>query len=107
MSKRLHVGNLNYQMNSSELEQLFAAYGSVKSAQIVEDQITGRSEGFGYVEMENDDEARAAMAALNGKEHGGRQLTVKEAKSRGNLSSAFGDGRSGKGGASGAGRSRH
>jgi cold-inducible RNA-binding protein len=107
MSKKLHVGNLNYEMNSSELEQLFAVYGVVNSAEIIDDRDTGRSKGFGYVEMENDVEAQAASAALNGKEHDGRKLTVNEAKSRENRSGAFGDGRSGKGGASGGGRSRH
>jgi cold-inducible RNA-binding protein len=107
MSKKLYVGNLNYEMNSSELEQLFAPFGVVMSAQIIDDRDTGRSKGFGFVEMESDVEAEAASAALNGKEHGGRKLTVAEAKSRENRALAFGDGRSGKGAASGGGRSRH
>ena len=107
MSKKLHVGNLNYEMKSTELQQLFAAYGVVNSAQIIDDRDTGRSRGFGFVEMENDDEALTASAALNGTEHGGRKLTVNEARSRENRSGAFGEGRSGKGAASGGGRSRH
>jgi cold-inducible RNA-binding protein len=107
MSKKLYVGNLNYDMNSSELQQLFAAHGIVNSAQIIDDRDTGRSKGFGFVEMENEVEAEAAIAALNEKEHGGRKLAVNEAKSRLNRSGAFGDGRSGKGAASGGGRSRH
>jgi cold-inducible RNA-binding protein len=107
MSKKLHVGNLNYEMNRLELEQLFAAHGVVNSAEIIDDRDTGGGKGFGFVEMENDAEAQAATAALNGKEHGGRKLTVNEAKSREMRSVAFGEGRSGKGGASGAGRSRH
>jgi RNA recognition motif-containing protein len=89
------------------LQQLFAAHGIVNSAQIVDDRDTGRSQGFGFVEMENELEAQAAIAALNEKEHGGRKLTVNEAKSRENRSVPFGDGRSGKGAASGGGRSRN
>jgi cold-inducible RNA-binding protein len=79
----------------------------VISAEIIDDRDTGRSKGFGFVEMENDAEAEAATAALNGKEHAGRKLAVTEAKPRENRTAAFGDGRSGKGGASGGGRSRH
>jgi cold-inducible RNA-binding protein len=107
MSKKLYVGNLNYEMNSSELNQLFAAHGVVSSAQIIDDRDTGRSKGFGFVEMESDAEAEAATAALNGMDHGGRKLTVNEAKPRESRSGSFGDGRSGKGAASGGGRSRH
>jgi RNA recognition motif-containing protein len=107
MSKKLYVGNLNYQTSSSDLQQLFAAHGVVNSAQIIDDRDTGRSKGFGFVEMENEVEAQAATAALNGSEHAGRTLTVSEAKARENRSGAFGEGRSGKGAASGGGRSRH
>ena len=80
MAKKLYVGNLSYSVDSSELEQLFGAHGQVLSAQVINDRDTGRSKGFGFVEMANDDEAEAAIAALNGQEHGGRALTVNEAK---------------------------
>src|SRR5215217_9767328 len=82
MGKKLYVGNLSYQVDSSELEQLFGQHGQVLSAQIINDRDTGRSKGFGFVEMSNDDEAQAAIAALNGQEHGGRALTVNEARPR-------------------------
>jgi RNA recognition motif-containing protein len=82
MGKKLYVGNLAYGVDSSELEQLFGAYGTVASAQIINDRDTGRSKGFGFVEMSNDDEAQAAIAALNGQQHNGRALTVNEARPR-------------------------
>jgi RNA recognition motif-containing protein len=107
MSKKLHVGNLGYEIDSSALQKLFAAHGTVNSAHIIDDRDTGRSKGFGFVEMENDAEAQTAAAALNGTEHGGRTLTVDEAKPPHSRSGAYGDGRSGKGGASGGGRSRY
>ena len=107
MSKKLYVGNLSYEVDSSALQQLFAAHGTVNSAQIIDDRDTGRSKGFGFVEMENDAEALAATTALNGQDHGGRKLTVNEAKPRENRSGSFGAGRSGKGGDSGQGRSRY
>jgi RNA recognition motif-containing protein len=106
MSKKLYVGNLSYEVDSSQLQQLFSAHGTVNSAQIIDDRETGRSKGFGFVEMETDAEAQAATTALNGVDHGGRKLTVNEAKPRENRPGGFGDGRSGKGGASGGGRSR-
>ena len=79
MGKKLYVGNLSYDVDSSGLEQLFASHGTVESAQIITDRDTGRSKGFGFVEMSSEDEAQAAIAALNGQEHGGRALTVNEA----------------------------
>src|SRR3989440_5259252 len=82
MGKKLYVGNLTYEVTSSELEQLFGAHGTVQSAQVIADRDTGRSKGFGFVEMSSDAEAQAAIAALNGKEVGGRALTVNEAKPR-------------------------
>ena len=82
MGRKLYVGNLSYDVDSSALEQLFAAHGTVQSAQIINDRDTGRSKGFGFVEMGSDAEASAAIAALNGQEHGGRALTVNEAKPR-------------------------
>jgi RNA recognition motif-containing protein len=82
MGKKLYVGNLSYNVDSSELEQLFAQHGQVTSAQVINDRDTGRSKGFGFVEMANDNEAEAAIAALNGMDHGGRALTVNEARPR-------------------------
>src|SRR4051812_42097575 len=82
MGKKLYVGNLSYEVDSSELEQLFGAHGQVVSAQIINDRDTGRSKGFGFGEMGTDDEAQAAIAAPNGQEHGGRALTVNEARPR-------------------------
>ncbi|RIK83434.1 MAG: RNA-binding protein [Planctomycetota bacterium] len=80
MGKRLYVGNLSYGVGDSELEQLFSAYGTVQSAQVVMDRDTGRSKGFGFVEMGNDQEAQAAIDGLNGMENNGRALTVNEAR---------------------------
>lgn len=82
MGKKLYVGNLSYDVDSSSLQELFAAHGTVESAEIIADRETGRSKGFGFVQMGSDGEAEAAIAALNGKEHGGRALTVNEAKPR-------------------------
>ncbi len=82
MGKKLYVGNLNYEFTGSDLEQLFSSHGSVASAQVIADRETGRSKGFGFVEMGNDQEAQAAMTSLNGQEVHGRALTVNEAKAR-------------------------
>jgi RNA recognition motif-containing protein len=82
MGKRLYVGNLLYDVDSSGLEQLFAAHGTVVSAEVIEDRATNRSKGFGFVEMSTDAEAQAAIAALNGQDQNGRPLTVSEAKPR-------------------------
>ena len=82
MGKKLYVGNLAYTTSSSELQAMFAAHGTVQSAQVVEDRDTGRSKGFGFVEMSSNEEAEAAIAALNGTQHNGRALTVNEAKPR-------------------------
>lgn len=82
MAKKLYVGNLTYNVTSEELGQLFAEYGTVKTADVIEDRMTGKSKGFGFVEMSSDDEAQAAIDALNGKDNGGRALTVTEAKPR-------------------------
>jgi RNA recognition motif-containing protein len=80
MGKKLYVGNLSYEVDNAALEQLFGAHGTVESAQIIMDRDTGQSKGFGFVEMGSDAEAQAAIAALNGKEHGGRALKVNEAR---------------------------
>jgi RNA recognition motif-containing protein len=82
MGKRLYVGNLSYEVDSSELEQMFSAHGSVQSAEVVSDRMTGRSKGFGFVEMGTDEEAQKAITALNGQQNNGRALTVNEAKPR-------------------------
>lgn len=82
MGKRLYVGNLSYSVDSSELEQMFSAHGSVQSAEVVSDRMTGRSKGFGFVEMGTDEEAQKAITALNGQQNNGRALTVNEAKPR-------------------------
>lgn len=80
MGKKLYVGNLSYNISNSDLERLFTAHGTVRSAQVITDRDTGRSKGFGFVEMSSDQEAQAAIAALNGKEVDGRGLTVNEAR---------------------------
>ena len=113
MGTRLYVGNLSYQVDSSELQQLFAQHGTVNSAEVISDRLTGRSKGFGFVEMGSDDEAQAAIAALNGTDHGGRALTVNEAKPReerprgggggGGYGGGGGGGRGGYGGGGGGG----
>lgn len=102
MGKKLYVGNLPYGMTDSGLEQLFGAHGSVQSAQIVMDRDTGRSRGFGFVEMGSDQEAQAAVEALNGTPVEGRPLTVNEAKPKpeGGRSS-YGGSRGGYGGSGG------
>jgi cold-inducible RNA-binding protein len=82
MGKKLYVGNLTYGVTDSELQKLFEPHGTVQSAQVIMDRDTGRSKGFGFVEMGSDQEAQAAIAALSGKEVDGRQLTVNEAKPR-------------------------
>jgi cold-inducible RNA-binding protein len=80
--KKLYVGNLAYGVTDSDLQKMFEAHGVVQSAQIIMDRDTGRSKGFGFVEMANDQEAQAAITALNGQDSGGRALTVNEAKPR-------------------------
>jgi RNA recognition motif-containing protein len=82
MPKRLYVGNLSYSMTSEELQELFERFGAVRSAQVLSDRETGRSRGFGFVEMDNDAEADAAIEQLDGNDHGGRRLTVNEARPR-------------------------
>ncbi len=101
MGKKLYVGNLSYDVSTSDLEQMFSQHGTVESAQVIEDRSTGRSKGFGFVEMGSEDEAQAAMSALNGQDHGGRALTVNEAKPREPRSG--GGGRGGYGGGGGGG----
>jgi RNA recognition motif-containing protein len=108
MGKKLYVGNLTYNTSSSDLDSLFAAHGTVQSAQVIMDRDTGRSKGFGFVEMGSDSEAQAAIQALNGKEVDGRALTVNEAKPREDRGGGggYGGGRGGSGGRGGYGGGR-
>jgi len=104
----LYVGNLTYSVNESILEGLFSQYGTVQSAQIIQDRETGRSKGFGFVEMDTEAQAQAAIQGLNEQEHDGRRLTVNEAKPREDRGGGggYGGGRSGGGGGGyGGGRS--
>jgi len=98
---RLYVGNLSYSVTSQSLETLFAEYGPVKSAQVVQDRDTGRSKGFGFVEMVDANQARAAIEALNLKEVDGRSLTVNEARPREERGGGGGGGGRGYGGGGG------
>ena len=98
MGKKLYVGNLPYSVSDSDLQQMFAAHGSVVSAQVIMDRDTGRSKGFGFVEMASDAEAQTAIQAMNGHEMDGRPLTVNEARPK-----TEGGGRGGGGGGYGGG----
>lgn len=108
MGKKLYVGNLTYTVNETDLEALFAQFGAVQSAQIIVDRDTNRSKGFGFVEMGSDGEAQAAVQGLNGYDHGGRNLTVNEAKPREDRGGYGGSGsRSGGRGGYGGGGGRY
>jgi len=102
MGKKLYVGNLSYNVSSSDLEQMFKAHGEVESAEVINDRMTGRSKGFGFVEMGSDQDAQSAISALNGKDYDGRALTVNEAKPRaprtGGGGGGYGGGHGGGGG---------
>ena len=98
MARKLFVGNLSYKVGDSDLQQLFAPHGNVVSAQVINDRDSGRSKGFGFVEMGSDQEAQAAIAALNGTAVDGRNITVSEARSQ--------SGRGGGGGGGGGGRGK-
>ena len=100
MGKKLYVGNLAYGVSDGDLQQMFEAHGTVQSAQVILDRDTGRSKGFGFVEMKTEQEAQAAIAALNGKDADGRALKVNEAKPR-TEGGRGGGGRGGFGGRSG------
>ena len=103
MGRKLYVGNLAYGVTDSDLQQLFEAHGTVQSAQVIMDRDTGRSKGFGFVEMGSDQEAQAAIAALNGKEVDGRALTVNEARPKPEGGGGRGGGGGGRGGYGGGG----
>ena len=98
MSMKLYVGNLSFDTTTQDLEELFAQSGTVQSANIINDRETGRSRGFGFVEMSSKEEGEAVISEFNGKEVNGRSLTVNEAKER--------EARSGGGGNRGGGNSR-
>lgn len=105
MSTKLYVGNLSFSTSNEDLQQLFSQAGTVESANVVEDRDTGRSRGFGFVEMSSKEEAEAAIQEMNGKEVDGRSLTVNEAKPRENRTGGgFGGGRGGSGGGRNGGR---
>ena len=108
MGKKIYCGNLSYNVANSDLDQIFGEYGTVQSAEVVMDRDTGRSKGFGFVEMSSDEEAQAAIAGVNGTEHDGRTLTVNEARPRearsGGGGGGYGGGRGGGGGGGGRGR---
>jgi len=98
MGKKLYVGNLAYSVTSESLEQMFLEFGAVTSAQVIQDRDTGRSKGFGFVEMQTDDAAQRAISGMHEKQLDGRSLTVNEAKPR------EGGGGGGRGGYGGGGR---
>jgi cold-inducible RNA-binding protein len=104
MATKLYVGNLSFRTTSEELREAFASVGTVESASVIEDRETGRSRGFGFVEMATPEEATAAIEAFNGKDFGGRNLTVNEAKPRTDRAGGGGGGRGGYGGGRGGGR---
>jgi RNA recognition motif-containing protein len=104
MGTRLYVGNLNFRTTGDELRDLFSQAGEVETASVVEDRETGRSRGFGFVEMATPEGAAAAIEQLNGKDFGGRALTVNEAKPRADRGGGGGGGRGGYGGGGGGGR---
>ena len=118
MGRKLYVGNLSYDVDSSALQSMFTPHGTVDSAEVIMDRDTGRSKGFGFVEMSSDAEAQAAIAALNGQDSGGRSITVNEAKPKadrprgGGGYGSYGSGRSkgggggGRSGGGGGGRGR-
>ena len=103
MGSKLYVGNLSYNTTGSELEALCAPHGTVQSAEVIQDRDTGRSKGFGFVEMADDNAAREAIKGLNETQHDGRPLTVNEARPREERGGGGGGGRGGGGGGRGGG----
>ncbi len=103
MGKKLYVGNLAYSVTDQSLEELFSQYGAVRSAQVIQDRETGRSKGFGFVEMEDENGAREAINNLHDKQHEGRPLTVNEARPKEDRGGGGGGGRGGYGGGGGRG----
>ena len=114
MGKKLYVGNLSYSVTNASLEEMFSQFGQVRSAEVIQDRDTGRSKGFGFVEMADDNGAREAINGLHEKEHDGRALTVNEARpreerggSRGGGGGGGGRGGYGGGGGGGGGGRRY
>jgi RNA recognition motif-containing protein len=109
MGKKLYCGNLSYNVQNSDLDQIFGEFGTVQSAEVIMDRDTGRSKGFAFVEMQSDQEAQAAIAGVNGREHDGRTLTVNEARPREARTGGGGGGggRGGYGGGGGGGGRRY
>ena len=107
MAKKMYVGNLSYSANEEELRRIFEEHGTVVSAQVIMDRETGRSKGFAFVEMSSDQEAQAAISALDGKEIGGRVLKVNEARPREDRGGGGGGGRDRGGYGGGGGRGRY
>ncbi len=103
MGKKLYVGNLSYDVSSADLEALLSPHGTIQSAEVIMDRDTGRSKGFGFVEMDSDAEAQAAISALDGQDQGGRAIKVNEAKPREPRSGGGGGGGYGGGGGGGGG----
>ncbi len=106
MARKIYVGNLPWSTTSADLEAMFAPHGAVRSAEVISDRETGRSRGFGFVEMETDDGLQAAISALNGQEINGRPLTVNEARERTPRPGGGGGGGGGRGGYGGGGGGR-
>jgi RNA recognition motif-containing protein len=106
VAKKLYVGNLPYGITDSDLQQLFEPHGTVQSAQVIMDRDTGRSKGFGFIEMSSDAEATAAISAMHGKEIDGRALTVNEARPREDRGGGGGGGGRNRGGGGGGGGGR-
>jgi cold-inducible RNA-binding protein len=100
VGKKLYVGNLSYEVSDSDLQNLFQPHGTVQSSQVIMDRDTGRSKGFGFVEMASDEQAQAAISTLNGQDVNGRALTVNEARPREDRGDRFAGSR-GKGGSEG------
>jgi RNA recognition motif-containing protein len=107
VAKKMYVGNLSYSTNEDELRRIFEEHGTVVSAQVIMDRETGRSKGFAFVEMSSDQEAQAAISALDGKEMGGRVLKVNEARPREDRGGGGGGGRDRGGYGGGGGRGRY
>ena len=105
MGKKLYIGNLSYDVSSSDLDSMLSPHGTIQSAEVIMDRSTGQSKGFGFVEMDSDAEAQAAINALDGQDHNGRALKVNEAKPREPRSGGGGyGGGGGRGGHGGGGR---
>lgn len=103
MGRKLYVGNLSYDTTSDALSQMFSAHGKVDSAEVIMDRMSGRSKGFGFVEMSSDDEAQAAITALNGQQVDGRAIVVNEARPKEPRAGGFGGGGGGGYGGGGGG----